>query len=689
MTTIETGFTTHQLESPPAKCPAADGPGLSPSVSHRGARVEFPRDQGIHELIEEQVRRTPDTTALVVGPRSFTYRELDERANRLAGMLQNLGIGPDVPVGVCLDRSAEMMVGLLGILKSGGCYVPLDPAFPAERLAFMLADAQPPVVLTQTARRDGFGFENSTAKMLCVDGVNGEWRLLNSESAPPSETGSHKPDTFRNSPAGTRDSPLAYIIYTSGSTGQPKGVMVTHRNVANFFAAMDRVLGPEPGVWLAVTSISFDISVLELFWTLARGLTVVLRSEETGTKAAPEPSIPEQILQRGVTHFQCTPSLAGSLIRTPSAHQAIGQLKKLLVGGEAMPAALARQLREIPGPELFNMYGPTETTVWSAAHSVQDVPDNVPIGRPIANTDIYIMDEQSQPVATGEAGEIFIGGEGVARGYLHRPVLTAEKFIPNPFGVQPSGGPDRVNAGLQTGARLYRTGDVGRYRADGAIEFLGRVDHQVKLAGHRIELGEIEAALRKHPEVRECVVHVREIAPDDKRLVAWFVPAHASKTLPTALRRFLETKLPRHMIPSVFVPLEKMPLTPNGKTDRRALPDPGELRPELETPHVSPRMQIEETLAGIWRGVLRLEQIGVHDNFFDLGGNSLLLMEIHAKVCASLGVAPSVVEFFEYPTVSALAEFLSRDKKPLSDIQQRAARQNAAFARRPMRAVAS
>jgi acyl-coenzyme A synthetase/AMP-(fatty) acid ligase/acyl carrier protein len=453
-------------------------------------------------------------------------------------------------------------------------------------------------------------------------------------------------------------------MYTSGSTGKPKGVMITHRNVGSFFAAMDRVLGPDRGVWLAVTSISFDISVLELFWTLARGFTVVIHSEE------PNRSIFDLILEHGVTHFQCTPSLASNLVHTRGAAQALPQLRKLLVGGEALPAALAAQLLLNLRGELFNMYGPTETTVWSASHPVREVNGSVPIGRPIANTQIHILDEHLHLATDSEPGELYIGGEGVARGYFNRPELTAERFVADPFNPHPK-------------ARLYRTGDIGRRRGDGAIEFLGRADHQIKLHGHRIELGEIEGVLSQHPSVRECVVHIWEAGPDDRRLAAYIVPANAAATAQSLdLRRFLEAKLPGHMIPAAFVWLEKMPLTPNGKVDRKALPTPNPARPSLDAAYAPPKPGVEKRIADIWQEILRVETVGVNDNFFDLGGNSLLLMQTHARLCAALSVELPIVRFFEYPTIAALTQFLaSREQSSLGGILQRAVNQRAAFAR--------
>ena len=632
--------------------------------------MEFPTDRCLHQLIDEQAQRTPETTAVIFENQRLTYRELNGRATALAGALQKNGVGPGVPVGVCLERSLEMVVGLLGILKAGGCYVSLDPAYPKERLTFVLADAQPPVLLTQISLRNDLHFDLPNLKLLCVD------EPAQAVASPGHAAGKQEPAARMMSP-GPGD--LAYIMYTSGSTGRPKGVMITHRNIVNFFAGMDRVLGVEPGVWLAVTSISFDISVLELFWTLARGFTVAIHSEgaRAGQQAksiGPE-TIFDQMLQHGVTHFQCTPSLAAMLTRHPGSSEGLRPLRKFLVGGEALPATLAAHLRQLLRGDLHNMYGPTETAVWSATHLVREVNGAVPIGRPIANTQIHILDGQLQPVPAGEPGEICIGGEGVARGYFRRPELTAEKFVADPSG------PDAK-------ARLYRTGDIGRVRADGAIEFLGRADHQVKLHGHRIELGEIEAVLCQHAAVQECVVQVWAAGRDDHRLAAYLVPVNGSVPPAAALRRFLEPKLPGHMMPAAFVWLEKMPLTPNGKIDRSVLPKPQEVRPDLNAIYVPPQTQVEEAIAGIWRQSLRMEQVGVQDNFFDLGGNSLLLMEMHAQLCRALKTDFPIVRLLEHPTIAAFAEFLATREKPsLTSVHDRAQRQRQAFAPRQIQVV--
>jgi len=659
-----------------------------------GLHVDFPRDKCVHELFAEQVKRTPDAVALVFEDQTLTYRELDERANHLAGELHDWGVGPDVRVGVCLRRSLDMVIGLLGILKAGGCYVPLDPTYPAERLKFMLEDSQAPVLLTQKSLHDCFKSEVPNLKLFCVD----ESRDVKYEAQASTLNSLARRSVAESAQPSTS---LAYVIYTSGSTGQPKGVMVTHRNVVNFLAGMDRVLSTKPGVWLAVTSISFDISVLEIFWTLARGFKVVIQPDDArGSNEQADGrwrSVPEQILRHGVTHLQCTPSLAGTLVLAPESQTAVRSLEWLLLGGEALPVCLARQLREIRRGELLNLYGPTETTVWSAVHHVDGIGNSIPIGRPLVNTRIYILDRNLQPLPVGVPGEIFIGGEGVARGYLNRPELTAEKFIPHPFSAELK-------------ARLYRTGDLGRWLATGTIEFLGRIDQQVKIRGHRIELGEIEAALGAHPAVRECVVAAREDSPGDARLVAYVVAQAPGRAgiLPASrefgieetrrqdggaprsmefstseLRRFLQDKLPAAMIPAAFVFLDELPRTPNGKVDRRALPAPETARPELETAYLAPGSELEKAIAEIWQELLHIEKVGRHDNFFDLGGNSLLIVRAQSRLQATLGTKLPVVKLFQYPTVHALADFLvGRTENSAGRIRERGQRKRAALARR-------
>ncbi|MBE0546008.1 MAG: amino acid adenylation domain-containing protein [Verrucomicrobia bacterium] len=648
-------------------------------VEWNDTRTEFSSDKCIHELFEAQVERTPDSVALVFEDEEITYRDLNRRADAVARELQTMGVGADVRVAICVERSVEMMVGLLGILKAGGAYVPLDPTYPKERLAFMLKDSQAQVLVTQESLQADFKFVSPNLSVLCLDAFNHATRNTQHASNPQS--------TIRN----PQSSDLAYVIYTSGSTGKPKGVMVTHRNVVNFFAGMDRVLGTEPGVWLAVTSISFDISVLELFWTLTRGCKVIIHREPDPNRSRNGQahrefkkangqwrSMSDQILRHGVTHMQCTPSLAGTLLLAPESHEAMRRLSKLLLGGESLPSTLVGQLRRVFSGELLNMYGPTETTIWSATHRVDGTDGAIPIGRPIANTQIYILDQQLQPVPVGVPGELFIGGEGVARGYLNRPELTAEKFIPHPFASELAAQPSGMSP------RLYRTGDLARYRADGTIEFLGRTDSQVKIRGHRIELAEIEAVLARHPDVREAVVIAREVALGDQRLVAYHVAANGHVATATELREFLKQELPDPMVPAAFVSLDKLPLTPNGKVDRKALPDPEDIRVSLDTAYVAPRTEMEKAIVTIWCALLRVERVGLHDNFFDLGGHSLLVVQVQARLRDSLGMDLPIVRLFQYPTIGALTKFLSEREEttPFKKVHDRAKRQRAAFAPR-------
>jgi amino acid adenylation domain-containing protein len=617
---------------------------------------EFPRDKIIHQLFEEQARRTPQAIAVVFGENELTYSELDSRAETLAQQLREVGVGPEGCVGLCLPRSLEMIVGLLGILKASGAYLPLDPAYPRERLEFMLDDSHARVLVTNENLRSQFS--SADLKVVCLG--NNEMNLVGGERVARTEM-----SALPNRSSGN----LAYVIYTSGSTGKPKGVMVTHRNVVNFFTGMDRVLGTGPGIWLAVTSISFDISVLELFWTLTRGFTVVIAPDEQARSGWD--IVPKAIRQHRVTHMQCTPSLAEALSAQPEFLSAMRELRTFVLGGEPLPVALADKLRREMPAQLFNFYGPTETTVWSTADRVDEIGTTVSIGRPIANTRIYILDPALQPVPAGVAGEIFIGGEGVARGYFNRPELTTDKFVRDPFS------PDLA-------ARLYRTGDLARYLPDGRIECLGRLDNQFKLRGHRIELGEIEAALGQHETVRECVVTVREGAPGDRRIVAYVVPAIAGHDLRDELRRFLKGKLPDHMIPAVFVLLGEFPHTPNGKVDRKQLPRPTEIGRDSETAFVAPANEIEKTIASVWQELLHLEHVGRDDNFFDLGGHSLLVVQAQARLHELLQVDLPVVRLFQYPTVGALAGSLSNRQKTdsLEKARNRARKQRQAFAHR-------
>jgi acyl-coenzyme A synthetase/AMP-(fatty) acid ligase/acyl carrier protein len=461
-------------------------------------------------------------------------------------------------------------------------------------------------------------------------------------------------------------------MYTSGSTGKPKGVMVENRNVVNFFTGMDRAIGCEAGVWLAVTSVSFDISVLELLWTLTRGFTVVVHGDEGPA------TIADEIARYGVTHLQMTPSLARLLTLDPRAYAALGSLKQMLLGGEAVPAALIHHLRQVFKGEIHNMYGPTETTIWSTTYRVEDVDATVSIGRPIANTQIYMLDSDLNPVAMGEIGELFIGGDGVARGYWRRPELTAERFL-----TIPALAPDRGDTG-----RIYRTGDLARFLPDGNIDFLGRADYQIKLRGHRIEPGEIEALLEKCPGVRQAVVVLREDREDDKRLVAYLVAGTTDAAAGAAMRAALEAKLPHYMVPSAFVFLNELPLTGNGKIDRKALIKlPAPILTIGAGPRAAePASEMERIVARAWQQALGIPAVGLSENFFDLGAHSLTVAEAHARLQEALGREIALLDLFQFTTVSALAAHLETQsanqsvgaQAAVSRLSERAARRRMA-----------
>jgi len=586
---------------------------------------EYEKDQAVYQLFEKQAARTPETIAVEFEDQQLTYAELNARANQLARYLRGLGVGAESLVGICVERSLDMVVGLLGIMKAGGAYVPLDPAFPEERLAFMIEDAAVPVLLTQ--QKLAADLPAHQAKLVCLDS---DWGLITNESA---ENLGRDPHT----PVGgaVRDS-LAYLIYTSGSTGKPKGVEIVHRALTNFLCSVRSEPGlTAPDVLLSVTTLSFDIAALELYLPLIVGARLVIVSRDV---AADGNQLKERLAETNATVVQATPATWRMLI--DAGWQGSERLK-VLCGGEALPRALANQLLERCG-SLWNMYGPTETTIWSTLCRVESGAEPVSIGRPLANTQVYLLDENLNPAPIGIAGELHIGGDGLARGYLNRPELTNEKFIPNPFSNDPA-------------SRLYKTGDLARYLPDGNIECLGRIDDQVKLRGFRIELGEIEAALQQHATVRESVVVAREDTPGDRRLVAYVVAFAGAKVGSKELRAFLREKLPEYMIPAVVMPLAELPLTPNGKVNRRALPAP-DYDAQTHQSYVSPRTPTEELLCGIWAEVLKVSRIGVNDNFFELGGHSLLATQVVSRVLATLSVQLPLRALFEAPTIAGIAK---------------------------------
>ncbi|MCY7368720.1 MAG: amino acid adenylation domain-containing protein [Chamaesiphon sp.] len=585
----------------------------------------IPTDVCIHHLFEQQVVQTPEAIAVACKSKQLTYQELNSRANQLAHYLIGQGVKPDTLVGIQMERSIEMAIGLLAIHKAGGAYLPLDPDFPVDRLALMIEDSQAPMILTQQRL-----IANLTISAgVQVIAINTSWDEI-----------AQQPTT--NPQTEVKPEHLAYIIYTSGSTGKPKGVMVEHRNVVNFFTGMDGRIGATPGVWLAVTSLSFDISVLEIFWTLTRGFKVVIYNAKK--QLDPDHSIAGLIDRHQVTHLQCTPSMAGLLIADPMTCKAIGQIQTMMVGGEALTEILAVQLQQIVQGQVHNMYGPTETTIWSITHALKVVEGVVPLGRPIANTQLYILDKLQQPVPIGIAGELLIGGKGVTRGYLNRPDLTKERFIPNPVSNDPTD-------------ILYRTGDSVRYRADGNLEFLGRIDFQVKIRGYRIELGEIETILGRHQTIREVAIIVREDIPGDKRIVAYFIPQPGQQPTTATLRTHLRAKLPEYMVPTNFVQLQAFPLTPNKKVDRKAFPAPL-LVQQVAAPSlpIINKQTTEQSLIEIWQKVLQITEVDPSENFFNLGGNSLVAVTLIGEIRSSLNVDLPLISLFRSPTIIGLVK---------------------------------
>ncbi|HEX9987858.1 MAG TPA: amino acid adenylation domain-containing protein [Chloroflexia bacterium] len=629
-----------------------------------GTQRDYPRDTCMHQLFAEQAKRVPDKVALVFGDERLTYRELDERANRLARYLRGMGVGPETLVGICVERSVGMVVGVLGILKAGGAYVPLDPVYPQDRLAYMLQDSGAGVLLTEEGRA-GLAQEASGPGMRTVL-LDRDWDEIEKQQAddPGVEVG---PDN------------LAYVIYTSGSTGRPKGVQVPHRALTNHLWSMK----DEPGlsgedVLLAVTSLSFDIAALELYLPLVVGATLVLASGET---AADGLLLGREIADKGVTAMQGTPSTWRLLLIADAwPAQAAGKLKALC-GGEAMPLGLAEELCGRAG-QVWNMYGPTETCIWSTTQKVELAGrDNrksaaaVSIGRPIANTQVYLLDRDMQPVPVGVPGELYIGGDGLARGYLGRPDLTAERFTPNPFVSTEYRVPStELTQHSALATRLYRAGDLARYLPDGRIEFLRRIDHQVKVRGFRIELGEIEDALGQHPAVREAVAVVRSGwdagGQEDRRLVAYVVAQPGEAPSSAQLRAHLQTRLPEYMIPPTFVLLEEMPRTPNGKVDRKALPDPGSAGGSARRgAYIPPRTPLEAQLAEVWADVLQKERIGVTDSFFALGGHSLSAMLMVSRVRNTMGLELPLRSLFETPTIEGLGLAITRAQQKVGQEQ--------------------
>jgi amino acid adenylation domain-containing protein len=633
-------------------------------VEWNSTKREFPSHKCLHQLFETQVKAVPEATAIVYEQERLSYRELNVRANRLAQYLRRLGVGPEVAVALCLERSPEAIVAVLAILKAGGICVALDPDYPEQRIRFMLEDSGAAVLLTHRQ----FLPELSTQAVRMVR-LDDEWEEIAAESGenPQSEVSADN---------------LAFVIYTSGSTGQSKGVTLNHRGLAN------RILWGQENYRLSVDdrvvqffSYCFDFAVWELFTAFVAGGGLVLARPGGQQDVS---YLVRLMADEKVSILGCVPSMLDLMLEEPELRRC-GSLRKVLCGGEALTVELQeRFLERLPNAELQNTYGPTEASIdvtsWVCRREEEQ--QIVPLGHPVGNTELYVLDPYLKPVPVGVPGELCIGGTGLARGYLNRPALTAEKFIPNPFSSQP-------------GARLYRTGDLARYRTDGAVEFLGRLDQQVKIRGFRVEPGEIEAALGNHPSVREAVVVARAGVADGKRLVAYLVADRNGPVLngelQSELRRFLRERLPEYMIPSAFVQVDAWPLTPNGKLNRRALPEPADAHFGSEASYVAPQTALEQTIAGIWQELFGMGQISVDSNFFDLGGHSLIMVRVHSRLREALGREIPLIDLFRYPTISTLAKSLSGESSAedtsSQQINERAGRQRAAAANRQRQAM--
>lgn len=596
-----------------------------------------PEIRNIHGLFERQAAETPEAIAVAFEDEQLSYEELNRQANRLARNLVRDGVQPNGLVGVFMERSIEMVVCLLGVLKTGAAYIPIDPKFPKDRIAYMIEHSGVAAVVSQAHLRESIPESNAT--VLTIDS--------SSELAPPSDA--------LNPENTTQPDDLAYVIYTSGSTGKPKGVQVHHGAVTNFLCSMGR----EPGlsaddVLLAVTTLSFDIAVLEIYLPLITGAKTVIASHAESAEGS---SLLQAIRKHGVTVMQATPATWRLMI---AAGWTSEEKLKVLCGGEALPADLAEQI-SARSPNAWNMYGPTETTVWSTCCKVVANSKAILVGRPIDNTSIYILDAHMQPVPIGATGNLFIGGLGVTKGYLHRPDLTEARFVPDPFDMAASG-------------PIYDTGDLARYHGDGSIELLGRSDFQVKINGFRVETGEIESVLGLHPAVEQAIASIHEFAAGDFRLVAHYSTKDGSEVSVTDLRTHLSSTLPAYMIPAVFILVDAMPLTPNGKVDRKRLPKPENKRSELSEAYVPPEDDLEKTLSELWCAILKVPRVGVNDRFFDIGGTSLLGVQLIERIRETHGRDIPMTSLFQYPTIRTFGSYLNADggQQNMDDTEKKA-----------------
>ena len=607
--------------------------------------ADYPQHIAVHQLFEAQVERNPQAVAAIFKGQELSYDGLNRRANQLAAHLRSLGVGPEVLVGICLERSMEVPVCVLAVLKSSGAYVPLDPAYPKERLAYMMEDSRVSVLLTQEWLLDKL--PDHAARVICLDA---ERDALDTYSDLTLE-------------ARTTADNIAYVTYTSGSTGKPKGIAMTQRPLLNLLTWQKRYthLSPEART-LQFASLSFDVSFQDMFSTWNGGGTVTLIPEDVRRDIAGlSRTLSELSIERLFIPAVALQQLAEGFCEEGAFDV---PLRKVIAGSEQLyiTRAVARMFSEIRGCTLHNEYGPSETHVVTSLDMPGEAStweERPTIGHPIANTQIYLLDRNFQPTSLGIPGELHIGGVSLARGYLNRPDVTAEKFVPDPFSAEPGG-------------RMYRTGDLARYRPNGQIEFLGRMDHQVKIRGYRIELGEIETVVGEHEGVRECVAMVREDIAGDKRLVCYVVGEESVSPTARELRSHVLDKLPEYMVPSVFVMMEKFPLTPNGKVDRKALPAPEQSRRDLAEAYVEPRTALERVLAGIWSQVLGVERVGVDDNFFELGGHSLLVTQLLSRVHEAFQVKLPMRYMFEAPTVAGLAARMIQEEEQPGDLEKTA-----------------
>jgi len=592
---------------------------------------KFPQDSCIHQLFEKQAEQTPDRIAIVFENQQLTYRELNKKANCLAHYLQNLGVGPEVVVALYTDRSLDAIVGLLAILKAGGAYLPLDTALPAASLAFRWQDARSPVLLTQTHL--AANLSDRPPQVICLDA---DWDAI-----------AKLPDRNPNSEVTTQN--LVYVLFTSGSTGKPKGVAVEHGQLLNYLNGIwEKLELPTGASFATVSTLAADLGNTAIFPSLCGGGCLhVVSSHRTTDPAA----LAEYFNRHAIDCLKIVPSHLAALLAAAPPEQILPR-QCLVLGGEAASWELISQVQQhAPNCRILNHYGPTEATVGTTTFTVQNRPTSqtVPLGRALPNCYTYVLDRHHKPAPIGIPGELYIGGSGLARGYLNRPAEQAERFIANPF---------------VSGERLYKTGDLACYLPDGNLEFLGRVDHQVKIRGFRIELGEIETVLSQHPQVRQAVVSLREDEPGNQRLVAYAVPDsdRSASLAANDLQSFLRQRLPEYMMPSAFVLLKSLPLTANGKIDRRSLPVPDSVRPELAAAYVAPQTDIERAIATIWQEMLHLDRVGIHDNFFDLGGHSLLIVQLYSKLQGVFNRTISITDIFKYPTINSLAKYLNQDQ---------------------------